>query len=178
MTLVGKGWWDVKKNQIYVVACQILNTTNFLAIAHVGVRNSKGVKAWGYSEPLFVGDKFCDPYKYAIPVSENSRSSVPISTSMPANSEVEANTGDSSPLNISYKISFNLEPGAEFGVPCADFYSTAWDVIILCGGVLFSAFIFLQQRFGGHFILPKRLKELETYEKVTVVCGKLEESST
>lgn len=79
------------------------------------VRNSKGVKAWGYSEPLFVGDKFCDPYKYAIPVSENSRSSVPISTSMPANSEVEANAGDSSLLNISYKISFNLEPGAEFG---------------------------------------------------------------
>ncbi|KAL6314787.1 hypothetical protein AAG906_027136 [Vitis piasezkii] len=189
MTLVGEGWWDVKKNQIYVVACQILKTTNFLAIAHVGgcsIRNSKGVKAWGYSEPLFVGDKFCDPYKYAIPVSENSRSSVPISTSMPANSEVEANTGDSSPLNISYKISFNLEPGAEFGARLTDEEKNAlW--VAERNSLYVSLPLYTStypqhshwqdlrpyasmQRFGGHFILPKRLKEFETYEKVTVVC--------
>ncbi|RVW93130.1 hypothetical protein CK203_031376 [Vitis vinifera] len=175
MTLVGEGWWDVKKNQIYVAACQILNTTNFLAIAHVGGCSIRG-KAWGYSEPLFVGDKFCDPYKYAIPVSENSRSSVPISTSMPANSEVEANAGDSSLLNISYKISFNLEPGAEFGARLAD--EEKYALWVAERNSLYQQHSHWQdlrpyasmQRFGGHFILPKGLKELETYEKVTVVC--------
>ncbi|CBI20307.3 unnamed protein product, partial [Vitis vinifera] len=52
--------------------------------------------------------------------------------------------------------------------PGADFYSTAWDVIIPCGGLLFSAIIFLQQRFGGRCILPKRFRELEAYEKIPV----------
>ncbi|KAF5960210.1 hypothetical protein HYC85_001419 [Camellia sinensis] len=53
--------------------------------------------------------------------------------------------------------------------PSADFYSTSWDVIIPCGGVLFAAIIFFQQRFGGRFILPRRFREAEGYEKVPVV---------
>ena len=53
--------------------------------------------------------------------------------------------------------------------PGADFYSTAWDVIIPCGGLLFCTIIFLQQRFGGRCLLPKRFRELETYEKIPAV---------
>ncbi|KAK4576738.1 hypothetical protein RGQ29_027334 [Quercus rubra] len=53
--------------------------------------------------------------------------------------------------------------------PGADFYSTAWDVVIPLGGLVFALIIFLQQRFGGRFILPRRFRELEGYEKVPVV---------
>ncbi|XWS18389.1 hypothetical protein CRYUN_Cryun32bG0039300 [Craigia yunnanensis] len=49
-----------------------------------------------------------------------------------------------------------------------DFYSTAWDIIIPCGGMLFAIFIFLQQRFGGQCFLPKRFKKDAIYEKVSV----------
>ncbi|XP_021825813.1 uncharacterized protein LOC110766760 isoform X2 [Prunus avium] len=50
-----------------------------------------------------------------------------------------------------------------------DFYSTAWNIIIPCGGLLFAAIIFLQQRFGGRFILPKRFRQTSVYEKVPVI---------
>ncbi|XP_059664006.1 uncharacterized protein LOC132309739 [Cornus florida] len=53
--------------------------------------------------------------------------------------------------------------------PTADFYSSAWDVIIPCGGMFFAVIIFLQQRFGGRCILPRRFRESELYEKVPVV---------
>ncbi|XP_022715877.1 uncharacterized protein LOC111275048 [Durio zibethinus] len=49
-----------------------------------------------------------------------------------------------------------------------DFYSTAWDIIIPCAGMLFAIVIFLQQRFGGQFILPKRFRKDAVYEKVCV----------
>ncbi|KAG2238746.1 hypothetical protein Bca52824_091986 [Brassica carinata] len=47
-----------------------------------------------------------------------------------------------------------------------DYYSTAWDVIILCIGFLFAVMIFLQQRFGGRCFIPKRFVEDVRYEKV------------
>ncbi|XP_062162410.1 uncharacterized protein LOC133869436 [Alnus glutinosa] len=50
-----------------------------------------------------------------------------------------------------------------------DFYSTAWDIIIPCGGLLFAVLIYLQQRFGGRYILPKRFRESSAYEKVPVI---------
>lgn len=50
-----------------------------------------------------------------------------------------------------------------------DFYSTAWDIIIPCGGMLFAILIFLQQRFGGWSILPRKLRENYVYEKVPTV---------
>ncbi|GMY21603.1 hypothetical protein FCV25MIE_34735 [Fagus crenata] len=53
--------------------------------------------------------------------------------------------------------------------PGADFYSTAWDVVIPLGGLLFALIIYLQQKFGGRFIFPRRFRELEVYEKVPVV---------
>ncbi|KAI3457463.1 hypothetical protein Pfo_014126 [Paulownia fortunei] len=52
--------------------------------------------------------------------------------------------------------------------PTADFYSTAWDIIIPCGVIALAVIIFLQQRHGGRCILPKRFRELELYEKVPV----------
>lgn len=45
--------------------------------------------------------------------------------------------------------------------PDADFYSVAWDVIILGGCILFAVIIWIQQRFGGRYILPGKLKEIE-----------------
>ncbi|XP_059663998.1 uncharacterized protein LOC132309731 [Cornus florida] len=53
--------------------------------------------------------------------------------------------------------------------PTSDFYSTAWDVIIPCGGIIFALIIFLQQQFGGHCILPRRFREFLLCEKVPVV---------
>lgn len=52
--------------------------------------------------------------------------------------------------------------------PRLDYYSTAWDVSICCIGWLFVLLIFLQQRFGGRFFLPKRFRS-DVYEKVPVV---------
>ncbi|KAI8012581.1 hypothetical protein LOK49_LG06G00726 [Camellia lanceoleosa] len=53
--------------------------------------------------------------------------------------------------------------------PSTDYYSTAWDVGISCGGVAFAIIIYLQQRFGGRFFLPRRFREAEAvYEKVPV----------
>ncbi|XVF40496.1 hypothetical protein PTKIN_Ptkin01aG0118100 [Pterospermum kingtungense] len=49
-----------------------------------------------------------------------------------------------------------------------DFYSTAWDIVIPCGGMLFAIFIFLQQQFGVLFFLPKRFRKDAVYEKVSV----------
>ncbi|GAV88561.1 DUF2921 domain-containing protein [Cephalotus follicularis] len=50
-----------------------------------------------------------------------------------------------------------------------DLYSTAWDIIIPCGGLLFAVLIFLQQRLGGCCILPKRFGVSSIYEEVPIV---------
>ncbi|XP_020417858.1 uncharacterized protein LOC18779614 [Prunus persica] len=63
------------------------------------------------------------------------------------------------PLNESYI----------YASPVADFYSTAWDVIIPFGGLLFAGIIYLQQKFGGLCILPQKLRELGEYEKLPTV---------
>lgn len=57
-----------------------------------------------------------------------------------------------------------------YGIPETDFYSTAWDVIIPLGGITFAAVIYLQQRFGGCCIVPRRFrKNSVNYEKLPVV---------
>ncbi|XP_068665372.1 uncharacterized protein [Aristolochia californica] len=53
--------------------------------------------------------------------------------------------------------------------PSGDLYSTAWDVIIPCGGLLFAVILFLQQRYGGACVLPRRLRQSLEYGKVSVV---------
>ncbi|CAH1444529.1 unnamed protein product [Lactuca virosa] len=53
--------------------------------------------------------------------------------------------------------------------PRADFYSPSWDVVIACGGVVFAVIVFLQQRFGGRFMFPKRFRDTIEYEMVPVV---------
>ncbi|KAJ4977444.1 hypothetical protein NE237_002550 [Protea cynaroides] len=50
-----------------------------------------------------------------------------------------------------------------------DFYSTAWDFIIPCGGMVFAIIIYIQQRFGGRCMLPSKFRESVVYEKVPVV---------
>ncbi|CAL0310652.1 unnamed protein product [Lupinus luteus] len=50
--------------------------------------------------------------------------------------------------------------------PSADFYSTAWDIVIPIGGILFAIVVYLQQHFGAHYILPRRFKGSNVFEKV------------
>ncbi|XP_020239500.1 uncharacterized protein LOC109818444 [Cajanus cajan] len=51
----------------------------------------------------------------------------------------------------------------------ADYYSTAWDIIIPLLSLMFAAIVHLQQRFGGSSILCWRIKGIEKYEKLPVV---------
>ncbi|PRQ31320.1 hypothetical protein RchiOBHm_Chr5g0034171 [Rosa chinensis] len=53
-----------------------------------------------------------------------------------------------------------LEEPYVFVSPVAGFYSTAWDLIIPMGALLFSVIIFLQHKFGGRCFLPQKLREL------------------
>ncbi|KAG6503039.1 uncharacterized protein LOC121986573 [Zingiber officinale] len=52
-----------------------------------------------------------------------------------------------------------------------EFYSVAWDVVVPCGGMLLAVIVGLQQRFGGGFLVPRRLmrKNLAGYESVQAV---------
>ncbi|CAA7054692.1 unnamed protein product [Microthlaspi erraticum] len=50
--------------------------------------------------------------------------------------------------------------------PKMDYYSTAWDIIIICIGFLFASLVFLQQKFGGRCFIPKRFRDNVGYEKV------------
>ncbi|XVE50262.1 hypothetical protein DITRI_Ditri01bG0147900 [Diplodiscus trichospermus] len=52
--------------------------------------------------------------------------------------------------------------------PAADYYSTAWDLIIPVLGLFFAAIIYFQQRFGGRCFLPKRFRESVIYEELPV----------
>ncbi|XP_010915916.2 uncharacterized protein [Elaeis guineensis] len=47
-----------------------------------------------------------------------------------------------------------------------DLYSTGWNIFIPCQGVLFAFLIYLQQRFGGDRVLPKRFRNPGEYERV------------
>ena len=53
----------------------------------------------------------------------------------------------------------------------ADYYSTAWDIIIPLVSLMFASIIHFQQRFGGCSILSWRIKTtgVEEYEKVPMV---------
>ncbi|KAK8622730.1 hypothetical protein V6N13_117634 [Hibiscus sabdariffa] len=62
--------------------------------------------------------------------------------------------------------------GAYIYVNPADvFFSTAWDVIIPIGVLLFAAIIYLQQQCGGCCIVPKSFRWRESYEKIPSVRG-------
>ncbi|KAI3755788.1 hypothetical protein L1987_55594 [Smallanthus sonchifolius] len=52
--------------------------------------------------------------------------------------------------------------------PRADFYSPSWDIVIVCGGLVFAVILFLQQCFGGRFMFPKRFQGCVEYEMVPV----------
>ncbi|KAG6416594.1 hypothetical protein SASPL_124027 [Salvia splendens] len=49
--------------------------------------------------------------------------------------------------------------------PRMDYYSTAWDIVISVGGLVFAVIIYLQQRYGGQCLVPNR----STYQKIPVV---------
>ncbi|XP_020100639.1 uncharacterized protein LOC109718690 isoform X1 [Ananas comosus] len=56
-----------------------------------------------------------------------------------------------------------------YAKPEGDFYSTLWDIIVPCEGLLFAALVYLQQRFGGRCFVPMRFREGAGYERVAVV---------
>ncbi|CAK9181811.1 unnamed protein product [Ilex paraguariensis] len=56
-----------------------------------------------------------------------------------------------------------------FANPRMDYYSTTWDIIISCSGLVFVCLVYLQQQFGGRCFLPKKYRENSIYEKVPVV---------
>lgn len=72
-------------------------------------------------------------------------------------------------LYRAHSSSWYLDWSYIYANPKMDFYSTAWDIIIPCGGLLFAALIYLQQQNGGRCILPKRFREIVAYEKIPVV---------
>ncbi|KAG6484031.1 hypothetical protein ZIOFF_060824 [Zingiber officinale] len=49
-----------------------------------------------------------------------------------------------------------------------DFYSTAWDIIIPCEGLLLASIVYLQQRFGSECLVPKRLR-MQVYQHEEVI---------
>ncbi|XAR68335.1 hypothetical protein NMG60_11003427 [Bertholletia excelsa] len=59
------------------------------------------------------------------------------------------------------------EPYYIYADHSTDLYSTAWDVIICCGGIFLAGIVFLQQKFGGRCFLPQRFKAAAAaaYEK-------------
>ncbi|XP_030460240.1 uncharacterized protein LOC115680559 [Syzygium oleosum] len=72
-------------------------------------------------------------------------------------------------LYRAHSSAWNLDLSYIYANHRMDFYSTAWDIIIPFGGLLFAVFIYLQQRFGGRCILPKRFRGTPVYEKVPTV---------
>ncbi|GAB2298677.1 hypothetical protein Dimus_032748 [Dionaea muscipula] len=52
--------------------------------------------------------------------------------------------------------------------PGFNYYSTAWDIIISCCGLGFVVVLFLQQKLGGRWFLPRRFKERFAYQKVPI----------
>ncbi|KAK9056299.1 hypothetical protein SSX86_027389 [Deinandra increscens subsp. villosa] len=53
--------------------------------------------------------------------------------------------------------------------PGMDYYSATWDVVICCGGMLCLLVIYIQQRFRGRSVLPKRFRDEVSYQKVPVI---------
>ncbi|TYH21397.1 hypothetical protein ES288_A04G040800v1 [Gossypium darwinii] len=55
-----------------------------------------------------------------------------------------------------------------YGDHGADFYSTAWDFVIILLGIFFAVIVHYQQRLGGQYFLPKRFKESVIDEELPV----------
>lgn len=60
----------------------------------------------------------------------------------------------------------SFDPWYIYADPRMNFYSTTWDILISCLGLLFVTVIFLQQWLGGRWVLPKRFSKIVQYEKV------------
>ncbi|XP_021726221.1 uncharacterized protein LOC110693408 [Chenopodium quinoa] len=67
-----------------------------------------------------------------------------------------------------HSSSWSFDPWYIYADPGMNFYSTTWDILISCLGLLFVVLIFLQQWLGGRWIIPKRFSKIVQYEKVPV----------
>ncbi|KAI4333672.1 hypothetical protein L6164_018451 [Bauhinia variegata] len=71
-------------------------------------------------------------------------------------------------LYRTHSYAFQVNWSYFYADPSADFYSTAWDIAIPLGALLFAVIIFLQQRFGDQCILPCRYRGSQVYEMVPI----------
>ncbi|KAB1201053.1 hypothetical protein CJ030_MR0G005168 [Morella rubra] len=62
-------------------------------------------------------------------------------------------------LYRSHSSTWYLDSSYTYANHRTDFYSTAWDIIIPFGSLLFSVLIYLQQQLGGRCILPRRFRD-------------------
>ncbi|KAG9140360.1 hypothetical protein Leryth_019606 [Lithospermum erythrorhizon] len=53
--------------------------------------------------------------------------------------------------------------------PRTGYYSTAWNIIISGGALVFVLLIFLQQKYGGRCFLPKKYRQSSMYEMVPAI---------
>ncbi|XP_047327485.1 uncharacterized protein LOC124931135 [Impatiens glandulifera] len=55
----------------------------------------------------------------------------------------------------------------------SDYFSTMWDIVITVFGLIFVVVIYLQQRFGGRCVIPRRFRVVSEYVKVSTVSVEL-----
>lgn len=67
-----------------------------------------------------------------------------------------------------HSSSWSFDPWYIYADPRMNYYSTAWDILVSCLGLLFVVLIFLQQWLGGRWVLPRRFSKTFQYEKVPV----------
>ncbi|KNA17762.1 hypothetical protein SOVF_077010 [Spinacia oleracea] len=67
-----------------------------------------------------------------------------------------------------HSSSWSFDPWYIYADPRMNFYSTTWDILVTCLGLLFVVLIFLQQWLGGRWVIPTRFSKTVQYEKVPV----------
>ncbi|KAK9938145.1 hypothetical protein M0R45_014901 [Rubus argutus] len=161
-----KELWDVEKKALSVYAMWVLAATALLMNSSQQEHPSLGCSSYGAYAGLIL-DGFLFPQILLNMVCKSKEKALSASFYMGTTFvRVLPHAYD---LYRTGSPSLVWEEPYIFASPEVDFYSNAWDVIILIGGLLFALIIFLQQKFGGRCFLPQKWKELGTYEKVPTV---------
>ncbi|KAK9681967.1 hypothetical protein RND81_10G040200 [Saponaria officinalis] len=67
-----------------------------------------------------------------------------------------------------HSSSWSFDPWYIYADPGMNFYSTTWDILISCLGIVFVILVYLQQRYGGRWFVPKRFNKTVAYEMVPI----------
>lgn len=166
----GKSWWSGEKKAgsvslaLYILGGMLSLVVNWMRKTYVGrrysvwgdLRSYAGLILDGFLVPqilfnIFRGASPQKPLSHPFYIGMSSVRLVPH-----AYNQYRAHNYPKFDLNATYY----------YANPAADLYSTAWDIIIPFGVIVFAVVVFVQQRHGGRCILPQRLRGLEMYEKV------------